>query len=146
MPQPVVPAVAISNSSPRLAPTSLMATLYYYLQNEKFNANDYFFNKEGIDRPKARRNEGGFTIGGPIVKDRFFFFGGYQYTNAITGFVPTARSTSVTPLALTLLGNDRSAAAIATAFNQARDQFRALSESSSGLRRQSSAGRLFDGG
>ena len=98
--------------------------VYYYLQNEKFNANDFFFNKERIDRPKARRNEGGFTLGGPIVKDRFFFFGGYQYTNAITGFVPTARSTSVTPLALTMLGSDRSAQAIATAFNQARDQFR----------------------
>ena len=53
---------------------------YYYLQNEKFNANDFFFNKDGIDRPKARRNEGGFTIGGPIIKDRFFFFGGYQHT------------------------------------------------------------------
>ena len=94
--------------------------VYYYLQNEKLNANDYFFNREGIDRPKARRNEGGFTLGGPIVKDRFFFFGGYQYTNAITGFVPTARSLSVTPLALRFLGSDRSAAAIANAFNQAR--------------------------
>ena len=99
--------------------------VYYYLQNEKLNANDYFFNKEGIDRPKARRNEGGFTVGGAIIKDRFFFFGGYQYTNAITGFVPTARSLSVTPLALTLLGADRSAQAIANAFNLARDQFRA---------------------
>ncbi len=98
--------------------------VYYYLQNEKLNANDFFFNKEGIDRPKARRNEGGFTIGGPAIKDKFFFFGGYQYTNAITGFVPTARSTSVTPLALTLLGSDRSPQAIANAFNQARDQFR----------------------
>src|SRR5688572_9335799 len=98
--------------------------VYYYLQNEKLNANDFIFNKEGIDRPKARRNEGGFTLGGPIVKDRFFFFGGYQYTNAVTGFVPTARSISVTPLALSLLGSDRSAQAIATAFNQARDQFR----------------------
>jgi hypothetical protein len=99
--------------------------VYYYLQNEKLNSNDYFFNKEGIDRPKARRNEGGFTLGGAIIKDRFFFFGGYQYTNAITGFVPTARSLSVTPLALTLLGADRSAQAIANAFNLARDQFRA---------------------
>ena len=70
---------------------------YYYLQNEKFNANDFFFNKEGIDKPKARRNEGGFTIGGPVVREKWFFFGGYQFTNAITGFVPTARSITVLP-------------------------------------------------
>ncbi len=99
-------------------------TAYYYIQNEKFNANDFIFNKEGIDRPKARRNEGGFTIGGPIVKEKFFFFGGYQYTNAITGFVPTARSTSVVPLAFSFLGTDRSAQAVANAFNTARDQYR----------------------
>ncbi|MBA3515908.1 MAG: hypothetical protein H0T77_16220, partial [Pyrinomonadaceae bacterium] len=92
-------------------------TAYYYIQNEKFNANDFFFNKEGIDRPKARRNEGGFTIGGPIVKERFFFFGGYQYTKAITGFVPTARSTSVLPLALGRISGARTAQNLAAAFN-----------------------------
>ncbi|HZB46385.1 MAG TPA: carboxypeptidase-like regulatory domain-containing protein [Pyrinomonadaceae bacterium] len=107
---------------------SFNGTAYYYIQNEKLNANDFFFNKEGIDRPKARRNEGGFTIGGPVVRERFFFFGGYQYTNAVTGFVPTARSTSVVPLAFALLGNDRTAQSIANAFNAARDQFRASAQ------------------
>ena len=92
-------------------------SLYYYFQNEKLNANDYFFNKEGIDRPKARRNETGFTVGGPIVKEKFFFFGSYQYTDAITGFVPTARSTTVLPLALSRISGPRTAAALATAFN-----------------------------
>src|SRR3546814_1755620 len=53
-----------------------------YLQNEAVNANDVFFNKEGIDKPKARRNEGGFTVGGPVVKDKWFFFGGYQRAEA----------------------------------------------------------------
>ncbi|HUS11250.1 MAG TPA: carboxypeptidase-like regulatory domain-containing protein, partial [Pyrinomonadaceae bacterium] len=75
---------------------------YYYLQNEKFNANDFFFNKDGIERPKARRTEGGFTIGGPIIKERFFFFGGFQHTSADTGFVPTASSITVLPAALAL--------------------------------------------
>lgn len=103
---------------------NLNGSVYYYLQNEKLNANDFFFNKEGIAKPKARRNEAGFTLGGPIVKDRFFFFGSYQYTDAITGFVPTARSTTALPLAFTLLGDDRSAQAVANAFNQARDQYR----------------------
>ena len=96
---------------------SFNGSVYYYVQNEKFNANDFFFNKEGIDRPKARRNEGGFTIGGPIVKEKLFFCGGYPDTKAVTGFVPTARSTSVLPLALTLINGERTAQALATAFN-----------------------------
>ncbi|HKO99923.1 MAG TPA: TonB-dependent receptor [Pyrinomonadaceae bacterium] len=90
---------------------------YFYLQNEKLNANDFFFNKEGIDRPKARRNEAGFTLGGPIVKDKVFFFGSYQYTDAITGFVPTARSTTVLPLALRRISGARTAENLAAAFN-----------------------------
>ncbi len=108
----------------KMGSNAFHGSAYYYVQNEKFNANDFFFNKEGIDRPKARRNEGGFTLGGPIIKEKFFFFGGYQYTKATTGFVPTARSTSVLPFAFAFLGDDRSPQAIADAFNQARDVFR----------------------
>lgn len=96
---------------------SFNGSVYYYLQNEKLNANDFFFNKEGIDRPKARRNEAGFTLGGPSIKDRFFFFGSYQYTDAITGFVPTARSTTVLPKALGRINGARTAQALADAFN-----------------------------
>lgn len=96
---------------------SFNGTAYYYLQNEKFNANDFFFNKEGINRPKARRNEAGFTLSGPVVKDRVFFFGSYQYTTAITGFVPTARSVTVLPRALARIPGMRTAQALAEAFN-----------------------------
>ena len=39
-------------------------------------------------------------IGGPIRRNRFFFFGGYQRTQAETGFVPTASSITVLPQAL----------------------------------------------
>ena len=65
---------------------------HYNFQHERMNANDFFYEKDGIDKPKARRNEGGFTVGGPIRQNRFFFFGGYQRTQAETGFVPTASS------------------------------------------------------
>jgi hypothetical protein len=91
---------------------------YYYLQNEKFNANDFFFNKDGIDRPRARRNEGGFTLGGPAIKEKLFFFGGYQRTQANTAFVPTASSISVTPQALQLISGARTKENLFAAFSQ----------------------------
>ncbi len=91
---------------------------YYYLQNKAFNSNEFFLEESGNEKPRADRTELGFTLGGPIVKDKFFFFGGYQYTNANTGLVPTARTRTVLPLALSVLGEDRSRAAIAAAFNQ----------------------------
>ena len=91
---------------------------YYYLQNKAFNSNEFFLDEAGFEKPRADRTEAGFTIGGPIIKDRFFFFGGYQFTNANTALVPTARTRFVIPEAFTVLGDDRSKAAIAAAFNQ----------------------------
>jgi Carboxypeptidase regulatory-like domain/TonB dependent receptor len=97
---------------------SFNGSAYYYLQNKAFNSNEFFLKQADVEKPKADRTETGFTIGGPIVKDRFFFFGGYQYTKANTGLVPTARTRTVLPLALSVLGTDRSKTAIAAAFNQ----------------------------
>jgi hypothetical protein len=100
----------------------LHGSAYWFLQNEKFNANDFFYNKDGIERPVARRNEGGFTLGGRIIKDRSFFFGSYQRTKAKTGFVPTAQSITLLPRALDLT-SDRSAAALVNAFKQLNPGF-----------------------
>ncbi len=96
----------------------LSGSAYYYLQNKRFNSNEFFLEESGNEKPRADRTEAGFTIGGPIKKDRVFFFGGYQYTDANTGLVPTARTRTILPQALTVLGADRSKAAIAAAFNQ----------------------------
>jgi hypothetical protein len=93
-------------------------TVDWYVQNEKFNANDFFFKKDGLARPRARRNEGGFTIGGPLKRDRIFFFGGYQRTQALTGFVPTATSITVLPQALQLVNGARTKESLLAAFAQ----------------------------
>ncbi|MCO6512689.1 MAG: TonB-dependent receptor [Aridibacter famidurans] len=82
-------------------------TGYFYFQNERFNANDFFFNRDGIDRQAAQRYEGGFTIGGPIIKDKLRFFASYQKTDAKTAYVPSASSFVVLPEALAFI-TDRS--------------------------------------
>ena len=58
---------------------------YDYLRNDAFNANRFFFNAQGRDRPILKRNQFGGMIGGPVVipkiingRDRLFFSFGYQ--------------------------------------------------------------------
>ena len=80
-------------------------TAYHFLQNDKLIANEFFFKRAGIDRPVLRRNEGGFTAGGPIIKDRTFVFGSYQATRAKTSFVDEASNIVRMPRDLT---DDRS--------------------------------------
>ena len=49
-----------------------------FLRNDKLNANTFFNNRNGVVRPAFRRNEFGGTFGGPIVRNRSFFFADYQ--------------------------------------------------------------------
>jgi len=87
----------------------LRGTLYHYLQNDRLIANEFFLNRAGVERPILRRNEGGGTIGGPIIRNRTFFFGSYQATRAKTSFVDNASTILRLPAALT---DDRSDAGI----------------------------------
>jgi hypothetical protein len=84
---------------------SLRGSAYYFNQNDALMANDFFFNRAGLDKPLLRRHEGGGTIGGPIIRNRTFFFGSYQATRADTSFVDEASNTVLMPRDLT---DDRS--------------------------------------
>jgi hypothetical protein len=47
---------------------------YEFLRNDVFDARNFF----APDVPDLKQNQFGFTLGGPIRKDRTFFFGGYE--------------------------------------------------------------------
>jgi len=61
---------------------------YEYLRNDKLNANDFFSNLAGVPRPKYRQNQFGGSLGGPIRKDRTFFFVDTEALRIVQG-VPT---------------------------------------------------------
>ena len=107
----------------RAGSNTLAGSAYSFGQNERFNSNDFFFDKNGIDKPRMRRVESGFTLGGPLRRNRAFFFGSFQYTDATSGYVPTASSRAVLPAALALIDGARTAENIVTAFSQLNPNF-----------------------
>ena len=58
-PPPAGQAAVTSSSSRGAEPTAYHGGVHFAFQNEAFNANDFFYERDGIDKPKARRNEGG---------------------------------------------------------------------------------------
>ena len=51
---------------------------FEFIRNRDFDANDYFNKQQGLPRLDLKRNQFGATLGGPIVKDKAFFFAAYQ--------------------------------------------------------------------
>src|SRR5229473_2817897 len=51
---------------------------YELHQTSAWNANQFFLNAAGIARPPLHRNTFGGTLGGPIKRNKVFFFGSYQ--------------------------------------------------------------------
>src|SRR5215813_1331827 len=53
-------------------------TAYDYVRNDALNANSFFNNANGLPKDVLKRNQFGGTIGGPIIKNKVFFFSGWQ--------------------------------------------------------------------
>jgi len=71
-------------------------TAYEFLRNKDLNANTFFSNRSGLVRPPFTQNQFGGTFGGPIRKNKTFFFGSYEGFRQRQGVnfvltVPTAK-------------------------------------------------------
>lgn len=87
---------------------ALHGSLWEFFRNDVLNANDTFLKIGGQKRAVMKQNQFGGTIGGPIHKDKLFFFGTYQGTRQVNGLA----STSLASNTLFPLTDDRSAASI----------------------------------
>lgn len=73
----------------------LHGSAWEFFRNTQLEANDFFSNEAGLPRAQFRFNQFGGTLGGPIRKDKTFFFGSYEglrwvQSGSAVGTLPTA--------------------------------------------------------
>jgi hypothetical protein len=85
---------------------------YEYHQTTGWDANEWFFNHDGLAREPLHRNVFGALLGGPIVKNKLFFFASYQGQRVSDHLLGV--SFAAVPPGLT---SDRSATALANLSN-----------------------------
>jgi len=81
-----------------------------FLRNDLLNANDFFSKLDDQARPTLKQNQFGVAIGGPIRRDKTFFFGAYQGLRSSNG------EGTETTVILPQLTADRSAATLGAQF------------------------------
>lgn len=88
---------AVINATTRSGTNAFHGTVFEFLRNSALDARGYF---EPADSPRApfRQNQFGFTFGGPIKRNKLFFFADYQGTRI--GTSQTDISTVPTPAEL----------------------------------------------
>ena len=93
---------------------------FEFLRNTDLNANPFFYNRDNPDadttKPVLNQNQFGATLGGPIVKDKFFFFGSYQGTRQTNGISGGGLASVLLP---PIPAGDRSAPGFAAALGAA---------------------------
>src|SRR5207302_3097391 len=60
-----------------------------FIRNDALDANNFFNNQLGNPKSPLRFNQFGGTLGGPIVKDKLFFFAAYQGDRFTTASPPS---------------------------------------------------------
>lgn len=72
--------------------------LFEFYRTKKFSANDFFNNLSGIEKPALIRHTFGGALGGPIVKDRAFFFYSFEGDRITRSAPVTARNVPLASL------------------------------------------------
>lgn len=87
---------AVVNMTLKSGTNEFHGNVFGFLQNDNLNANTFFNNRSGIKKREFKRSIFGGTLGGPVIKNRAFFFMDYQGARQIDAGPSSA---TVAPLA-----------------------------------------------
>jgi hypothetical protein len=62
--------------------------VFEFWRNDVLNANDFFLNSAGVPRSSFKRNLFGGSLGGPVKRNKLFFFGSYEGARRREGATP----------------------------------------------------------
>src|SRR5690349_22621180 len=77
-------AGAVVNASIKSGTNQFHGTAFEFLRNDAFDARD-FFASPTAPKPLLRQNQFGGTLGGPILRNKLFFFGSFERTRTNSG-------------------------------------------------------------
>src|SRR5712671_2410130 len=72
---------AVMNAITKSGTNGFHGDVFEFLRNDKFDAKNYFFS----GKSELRRNQFGYAAGGPIWKNKLFWFSDYQGTREVSG-------------------------------------------------------------
>ena len=74
-------AGGVINMATKSGSNQLHGALYEYVRNAALNANSWFDNQQGLPRPLYTQNQFGAALGGPVIKNKAFFFLNWEEFN-----------------------------------------------------------------
>src|SRR5712664_696650 len=74
----------VITAATRSGTNAFHGSVYGYIRNDRFNANSWTNNRNRVARGKEDIKQSGFTLGGPITKDRTFFFVNVEWSKSLT--------------------------------------------------------------
>jgi hypothetical protein len=87
---------AVINAITKSGTNGFHGDAFEFLRNDTLDANNYIANQQGLAKTELRRNQFGYAAGGPVWKNKIFWFSDYQGTREVKGAetgavtVPTA--------------------------------------------------------
>ena len=103
----------------------LHGSVYYFGRNDALDANNWFNTNTvpAVPKGELRRNDFGFTLGGPVMKNKLFFFFSQEVNREVDGDLHTGQTPSAAELAGDFSGASTGGHLTNCYFNQSFPQF-----------------------